>query len=108
MGWQQGWTFYPTDGSKDIITQGAKLDEPDSQNIKLVWDDFLASIKSGKRPHADIEHGRQATNMSLLGMLSARLGRSLVWDEKADAVVGDEEANGMLRLEYRGEWRYPG
>ncbi|MCC6727211.1 MAG: Gfo/Idh/MocA family oxidoreductase [Saprospiraceae bacterium] len=107
MGWQQGWTFYPADSNKDIITQGAKLDEPDSQNIKLVWADFLASIKSGKLPHADIEHGRQATNMSLLGMLSARLGRSLVWDEKNDMVVGDEEANGMLRREYRGEWEYP-
>ncbi len=107
MGWQQGWTFYPNDSKNDIISQAAQLDEPDSQNIKLVWQDFLASIKSGKLPHADIEHGRQATNMSLLGMLSARLGRSIEWDEAKDAVVDDDEANKLLRREYRGEWVYP-
>lgn len=107
MGWQQGWTFYPSNPNKDIITQAAQLDQPDSQNIRLVWQDFLASIKSGKLPHADIEHGRQATNMSLLGMLSAKLGRSIIWDEAKDMVVGDEEANKLLRREYKGEWKYP-
>lgn len=108
MGWQEGWTFYPSDSKKDIITQSAQLDEPDSQNIRLVWADFLASIKSGKTPHADIEHGRQATNMALLGMLSARLGRSLEWDEAKDMVIGDAEANKLLRREYEGGWKYPG
>jgi predicted dehydrogenase len=107
MGWQEGWTFYPSDPKKDMITQPAQLDEPDSQNIRLVWADFLASIKSGKLPHADIEHGRQATNMALLGMLSARLGRSLEWDEAKDMVVGDEEANKLLKREYHGGWKYP-
>lgn len=107
MGWQEGWTFYPSDSKKDMIAQSAHLEDPDSQNIRLVWADFLASIKSGKLPHADIEHGRQATNMALLGMLSARLGRSLEWDEAKDAVVGDAEANKLLKREYHGEWKYP-
>jgi predicted dehydrogenase len=107
MGWQQGWAFYPNDDKKEVITQAAQLDQPDSQNIRLVWADFLASVKSGKLPRADIEHGRQATNMALLGMLSARLGRSLAWDEAKDAVPHDEEANRLLRREYRGEWKYP-
>lgn len=107
MGWQQGWIFYPNSTSGDVITQAAQLDEPDSQNIRLVWADFLASIKSGKPPHADIEHGRQATNMALLGMLSARLGRSIEWDEAKDAVVNDAKANELLRRKYRGPWEYP-
>lgn len=107
MGWQSGWSFYPQDPKKEIIRQAAQLDEPDAQNIRLVWQDFLASIASGKLPHADVEHGRQATNMSLLGMLSARLGRSLQWDEAADAVIGDEQANALLKRQYRGAWKYP-
>ena len=107
MGWQQGWTFYPADSKKEIIRQAAQLDEPDQQNIKLVWQDFMRSIQSSKLPFADIEQGRQATNMALLGNLSARLGRSIQWDVEKDKILNDEEANGMLRREYRGAWVYP-
>ncbi|MBI1225101.1 MAG: gfo/Idh/MocA family oxidoreductase [Bacteroidetes bacterium] len=106
MGWQDGWVFYPKDADQ-IIKQPAQLDQPDSQNIRLVWADFLASIKSGKLPLADIEHGRQATNMALLGMLSARLRRSIEWDEAKDEVVNDSTANELLRREYQGGWDYP-
>ena len=106
-GWQSGWTFYPADRKKEIIKQAPQLDEPDQQNIKLVWQDFLNSIKTGKLPFADIEKGRQATNMALLGMLSARLGRSIEWDEKNDKILNDKQANKMLSRKYRGNWEYP-
>ena len=58
MGWIQGWTFYPNNQNKDIIHEDAKLDQPDGQNIKLVWQDFLQCIKTNKLPHADIAAGR--------------------------------------------------
>jgi predicted dehydrogenase len=108
MGWQQGWAFYPADSKKEIIRQPAQLDEPDQQNIRLVWQDFLRSVKNGNQPFAGIEQGRQATNMALLGMLSARLGRSLAWDHEKDEVLNDEEANRRLRRNYREPWMYPG
>ncbi len=108
LGWQQGWAFYPADSKKEIIREAAQLDEPDQQNIRLVWQDFIRSIQSGKLPFADIEQGRQATNMALLGMLSARLGRSIEWNHERDAVENDEAANLLLRRGYRGEWSYPG
>ena len=52
----------------------------DDQNIPELWDNFLACIKSGQRPVCDIEIGHRSTNMSLLGMLSMKLGRSVAWD----------------------------
>jgi hypothetical protein len=67
----------------------------------------LKSIKTGELPHADIEHGRQATNMALLGMLSNKLGRSIEWNHEKDMVKGDDEANKLLIRNYRGEWEYP-
>jgi predicted dehydrogenase len=106
-GWQSGWAFFPNDRKKEVIKQPAQLDEPDQQNIKLVWQDFLNSIKTGKLPFADIEKGRQATNMALLGVLSARLGRSIEWDEKNDKILNDKQANKMLIRKYRGNWEYP-
>lgn len=107
MAWQKGWTFYPSDKNKEIIHQDAQLNEPDQQNINLVWRDFLNSIKTGKLPFADIEQGRHATNMTLLGMVSARVGRSIEWDYQKDMILNDAEANKLLSRKYRGEWVYP-
>jgi predicted dehydrogenase len=108
MGWQNGWTFYPADKNKNILSQAAQLDTPDQQNIKLVWNDFLNSIKSGRLPFADIEHGRQATNMALLGMVAQQAGKSIEWDAANDRIVNDEAANSYLKRAYRGAWTYPG
>ncbi|MFT5413434.1 MAG: hypothetical protein ACI9NC_006188, partial [Verrucomicrobiales bacterium] len=38
---------------------------------------------------------------------SMKLGRSVEWDGANEKIVGDEEANKLLRREYRGEWEYP-
>ena len=56
---------------------------------------------------ADVEIGHRATNLSLLGMLSWKLGRSIAWDGEKEAIPGDEEANKLLSREYRGPWVYP-
>jgi predicted dehydrogenase len=108
MGWLDGWTFYPSDTKKQIIHQEPKLDEPDQQNIAGLWTDFLQSIKTNKLPICDIEIGQRSTNMSLLGMLSWKLGRSVQWDGTKGLIENDAEANKLLSRAYRGEWKYPG
>ncbi len=107
MGWQNGWTFYPTDSKKAPIHQAPQLHKPDDQNIKELWADFLASIKAKKRSICDIEIGHRSTNMALLGMLSMKLGRSVIWDGEKEVILNDPEANKLLSREYRGEWKYP-
>lgn len=107
MGWRDGWTFYPADEKQSLVHQDAVHDEPDGHSIKLLWADFIDAIEKGKRPTCDIEIGHQATNLSLLGMLSSRLGRSIQWDGAKEKVVGDDEANRLLRREYRAPWKYP-
>ena len=108
LGWLDGWTFYPTGKGKEIIHQDPQLNQPDDQNIKGLWADFLDAIKNGRRPVNDIESGHRSTTMSLLGMLSLKLGRSLTWDGEKELVVGDPEANKLLRRPYRAPWKYPG
>lgn len=107
MGWQKGWTFFPMDSKKEILHQNPKLNAPDDQNIDLVWQDFLASIKSGKLPFADVAKGRQATNMGLLANISAKVGRSIAWDSEKDFIINDDEANKFLVRQYRNGWQYP-
>lgn len=107
MGWLDGWTFYPARRSAPVLHQDPRLNQPDSQNIRELWADFLAAAKSKRRPAADIENGHRATNISLLGMLSWKLGRSVRWDGEKETIPGDAEANRLLSRKYRGPWEYP-
>lgn len=107
LGWQDGWTFYPSRKGGSIIHEDPQLNEPDSQNIRELWADFLNSIEKGNRSVCDIEIGHRSTNMSLLGMLSLKLGRSVTWDGEQDKIIGDEEASRLLKRTYRSPWVYP-
>lgn len=107
LGWLDGWTFYPTGRSREPIHEEAQLHLPDQQNIPELWENFLACIESGQKPLSDIEFGHRSTTMSLLGMLSLKLGRSVRWDGEKEVVPGDDEANRLLRREYRQPWQYP-
>jgi predicted dehydrogenase len=107
MGWQKGWTFYPSNPKDPVVSEEPKLNSPDSQNIKELWADFLHAIRTGAKPVSDIGEVHLSTNMALLGMLSLKLGRSLEWDGAKEIVVGDPAANKLLRREYRKGWEYP-
>ncbi len=107
LGWLDGWTFYPTGRSREPIHEEAQLHLPDQQNIPELWENFLACIESGQKPISDIEFGHRSTTMSLLGMLSLKLGRSVRWDGEKEVIPGDDEANRLLRREYRQPWQYP-
>ncbi|MBU6174252.1 MAG: Gfo/Idh/MocA family oxidoreductase [Planctomycetes bacterium] len=107
MGWRDGWTFHPSDAKQPVIHENAQHTEPDGHSIRLLWDDFITAIETGKKPTCDIEVGHLATNLSLLGMLSYKLGRSIEWDGVNEKVIGDSEANRLLKRDYRGPWVYP-
>ena len=107
MGWLDGWTFYPANPKKAIIHQDAQLHSPDGQNIRELFANFVDCIKTGRHPVCDIEIAHRSTTMSLLGVLSYKLGRSIQWDPEKEFLVGDPDANKLLRREYRKPWEYP-
>jgi predicted dehydrogenase len=69
--------------------------------------DLLANMKTRGRPVADIEEGYRSTTACILANLSMKLGRTLQWDHAQGRVVGDEEANRLLRRPYRSPWVHP-
>jgi hypothetical protein len=108
MGWRDGWTYYPKKKGEAVVHQDPKFDnEKDGHNIPPLWADFLQAIETGAKPVADIETAHLSTNLSLLGMLSYKLGRSIAWDGAKEEIPGDAEASALLRREYRGPWVYP-
>jgi len=68
---------------------------------------LLSCIATREKPVADIEQGYISTTSSILANLSMQLGRSLAWDPVKGQVVGDEEANRLLRRPYRAPWIHP-
>jgi predicted dehydrogenase len=69
--------------------------------------DLLAAIASRGKPVADIEEGYISTASCILANIALQLGRTLTWDADKGRVVGDEEANRLLRRPYRQPWIHP-
>jgi predicted dehydrogenase len=68
---------------------------------------FLRAIRTRGRPIADIEEGHISTASCILANLALQLNRTLTWDAAKQRVVGDDEANRLLRRPYRGPWVHP-
>ena len=107
MGWMDGWTFYPSAKGAQEVHMDHTLHQPDGQNIPELWDNFIHSIETGSKPIADILNSQYATNMSLLAMMSYKLGRSFKWDGEKQMVVNDAEAERLMQRAYRDPWEYP-
>jgi predicted dehydrogenase len=76
--------------------------------IRAHMKDFLACRASRGRPVADIEEGYMSTTACILANISQGLsGRALEWDHARGVVVGDEQANRLLRRPYRAPWVHP-
>jgi len=69
--------------------------------------DFLRCIETRGKPVADIEQGHISTASCILANLSMQLGRSLAWDPAKHQIVGDNDANKLLRRPYRAPWVHP-
>jgi predicted dehydrogenase len=75
--------------------------------IRVHMLDLLKNIETRGKPVADIEQGHISTASCILANLSMKLGRSLTWDSAKQQVVGDDEANKLLRRPYRSPWVHP-
>nr|WKN37528.1 Gfo/Idh/MocA family oxidoreductase [Tunicatimonas sp. TK19036] len=92
---------YPEDVNEERIELNAA---PATRRHML---NFLAAIKDGGRPIADIEEGHISTASCILANMSMQTGRPLVYDPQAREIVGDQEANKLLQRPYREPWQRP-
>ncbi|HRT07205.1 MAG TPA: Gfo/Idh/MocA family oxidoreductase [Candidatus Paceibacterota bacterium] len=75
--------------------------------VRYHMKDLLAAIATRGKPVADIEQGHISTASCILANLSMKLGRSLAWDAQKGEIIGDAEANRLLRRPYRAPWKHP-
>jgi predicted dehydrogenase len=65
------------------------------------------SIRGNAKLNADALTGHLSTALCHLGNIATRLGRSLTFDPAKEQIVGDDQANALVRREYREHWGTP-
>jgi len=71
-------------------------------------EDFLQSVKSRKRPNADIEVISTACNMVHMGNIAYRVGNRKLWfDSEKERFIDDAEAKELVKRQYRDKYKVP-
>ena len=91
---------------EDLTEDGIELNAAPATRLHML--DFLKAIENNSKPVADIEQGHISTASCILANMSMKLGgRPLVYDPKKRQIVGDKEANLLMRRRYRKPWSHP-
>ncbi len=92
-----GYTIY--DAQRKVVEQD-KLGRGDDEHLA----DFLAAIRNGSRPSADIEVGHKSTMFCHLGNIAYRTGQSLEIDPANGHIRGSAAAQALWARDYRPGW----
>lgn len=114
-----GAEFYGTKGQMFLSRRG-KLQVIDEKNKPVTIDiatqqqddaahvrNLLAAIREGAQLNADALTGHLSSSLCHLGNIATRLGRSFDFDPETEQILGDDEANHLVRREYRDHWGRP-
>jgi len=101
FGKERGWELF-AERNKPVAKGEGRVD------LAAHTRNFLDCIKTGARPNADVETHHYSAVLCHLGNIATRVGRVLHFDPKREQIVGDAEANKLVRREYRkGHWAVP-
>jgi hypothetical protein len=103
--------FLSRRGKVQVLADGNKPVEvtikPEGQNDAAHVKNFCDAIRGQAKLTADALTGHLSTSLCHLGNIATRLGRSLTFVPKTEQIVGDDEANALVRREYREHWGTP-
>lgn len=114
----RGVKFEGTDGWVFIHVHGGKLEaEPASLLTSKIGEDeiqlgrspghqrdLLDCMRSRELPLASAEIGHRTASICHLNNIAMLTGRTLDWDPEQEQIVGDPEANAMLKPNMRAPW----
>jgi predicted dehydrogenase len=101
FGKAKGWQIFGKKNAPGEAMEG-KID------LDAHHQNFFDCIRTGARPNADIEIHHYSACLCHLGNIATRVGRTLNFDGQAEKFIGDDEANQLVRRQYReGHWAVP-
>ena len=97
---ERGWRT----GSKPLIdakkVEGSINDTNHARN-------FLDCVRSRETPSCSIEYGHRCTSAALNGGIAHRTESFLKWDAQSESFTNNEEANKLLKVDYRKPYIFP-
>jgi predicted dehydrogenase len=106
---RNGWEVIPettsTSAKKDFVA--VPLQKGTGKGLDLHVENFLSCVREGGKPNCDIEIGAHIARISHLGNISYRLGRKVFWDAENQQFIDDDEANNLVKANYRSPWQIP-
>ncbi len=85
--------FLVPDKLKDLVLKPGDIHLPAPENHYM---DFINSMRTRKKPIADIEIGHSSATVCNIGVIAYQLGRELHWNPKKEKFKKDKEANALL------------
>jgi len=100
-----GWQVFDRPKSRQPVVAAQSYGRfPDPEHKQ----NFVDSIRSGSLPNADIEEGHRSTLLCQYANISLRLGgEKLNVDPGTETFLDNDQANAMLRREYRSPYVIP-
>ena len=86
---------------EDAIQRAYKGLPMEANERRAHWANFLYCVRERKEPISDVHSHMKMLNICHLAGITVRLGRPLQWDDTAEQIIGDEQANAMLARPYR-------
>jgi len=68
------------------------------------YEDWVDACKTGRKAASDFEYSGPLSETVLLGSIAVRTGKKIIWDSKNMKITNCEEADGLLRRQYRQGW----
>jgi predicted dehydrogenase len=102
IGHMRGWKLY---GERNQLVAEAE----GQPGLDDHYNNFFDCIRGeAKMPAADASAGHRAATICHLANISARIGQVLDFDPENELIIGDDQANELVRRRYRdGHWAVP-
>ena len=89
----------------ESLTEGIDMNHSSLPPTQGHHADWIAAIKGGAQASSNFDYAARLTEITLLGVLSLRLGgRKILWDAENIRVKGMPEADPLIREDVRAGW----
>jgi predicted dehydrogenase len=78
-------------------------------NNDTVWHtrNFISSIINNKVPACPVETGHRSTSAALIANIALKTHALLEWDTQTEKFTNNQQANALLRYDYRQPYKFP-
>ncbi|HEX2394373.1 MAG TPA: Gfo/Idh/MocA family oxidoreductase [Bacteroidales bacterium] len=105
---RNGWEVIPEPGDGKPLMEKVLLKKGSGKGLDNHMKNFIACIKDRNiTPNAGIEIGANIARVANLGNIAFKTGRRLYWNGEAVKFEHDNEADMLIKANYRKPWELP-